>query len=58
MLLCSANRVEVFCFVGCQVVCVTALVYNVPIPAPLLPARLLCLDFAADAVTEAKGARI
>ena len=40
MLLCSAKRVEVCCFVGRRVMCVAALIINVPVPVPLLPDTL------------------
>ena len=57
MLLCFAKRVKVCCLAGCQVVCFTGFVNNVPIPVPLLHVEL-GLDFEADAVAAVKSSRI
>ena len=57
-MLCSTKLVrKVCCFVYFQLVSVTALVKNVPVPVPLLSVRLW-LDFAADVVAVAEAARI
>ena len=57
-MLCSTKLVRnVCCFVYFQVVSVTALVKNVPVPVPLLSVRLW-LDFAADVVDVTEAARI
>ena len=56
--LCSTKLVrEVCCFTCFQVVSVTALVKNVPVPVPLLSLRLW-LDFAAGVAAVAEAARI